>query len=131
MCLTDDAATSILNHMVKYPRVARAPASAAPPSPVFAALGDPTRSAIVGLLAEGDRTVSALANQFPISLQATLKHVAVLERAEVVTRVKSGRTVTVRLHPDGLTEAEEWLHRTRLFWANQLDRLATHFKENP
>jgi DNA-binding transcriptional ArsR family regulator len=100
------------------------------PSLVFAALGDPTRCAIVALLADQDRSVSALAHEFPISLQGTMKHLAVLERAGVVTRTKSGRTVTVRLRHDVLEDAEVWLQRNRLFWTNQLDRLATHFEES-
>ena len=99
-------------------------------APVFAALGDPTRHAMVCLLAERDRSVSELAAEFPISLQGTLKHVAVLERAGIVGRVKSGRTVTVHLERGTLEDAETWLHRTRMFWTNQLDRLATHFEES-
>jgi DNA-binding transcriptional ArsR family regulator len=99
-------------------------------APIFAALGDPTRTAIVGLLAEQDRTVSDLADEFPISLQGTMKHLTVLERAGVVSRTKSGRIVTVRLERDRLEGAEEWLQRTRLFWTGQLGRLASHFEEN-
>jgi hypothetical protein len=49
----------------------------------------------------------------------------------VVSRSKSGRTVTVRLEPDPLEGAEEWLQRNRLFWTGQLGRLATHFEEQP
>lgn len=96
---------------------------------VFAALGDPTRQAMVALLAERDRSVSELAAEFPISLQGTLKHLRVLERAGVVGRAKAGRTVTVHLERDRLEDAEAWLHRTRSFWTHQLDRLATHYEE--
>jgi predicted ArsR family transcriptional regulator len=84
---------------------------------------------MVTLLAERERTVSELAAEFPISLQGTLKHVLVLERAGVVGRAKAGRTVTVSLQRESLASAEEWLHRHRIFWTNQLDRLATHFEE--
>jgi DNA-binding transcriptional ArsR family regulator len=101
------------------------------PASVFAALGDPTRSAIVSLLAEADRSVTALAEEFPISLQGTMKHITVLERAGLVKRSKRGRTVTVRLRRDVLEDAELWLRRNRLFWTNQLDRLASHFEEQP
>lgn len=99
------------------------------PEPVFAALGDPTRSTIVSLLSQGDRTVSALASEFPISLPATLKHLRVLERAGLVQREKTGRTVTVRLDADRLESAELWLQRRRLFWTGQLGRLAERFEE--
>jgi DNA-binding transcriptional ArsR family regulator len=96
---------------------------------VFAALGDPTRQVMVSLLAERDRSVSELAAEFPISLQGTLKHLGVLERAGVIGRAKAGRTVTVHLNRDRLGDAEAWLHRTRSFWTNHLDRLATHYEE--
>ncbi|MGI8949346.1 MAG: ArsR/SmtB family transcription factor [Ornithinimicrobium sp.] len=95
----------------------------------FAALGDPTRTQIVGLLTQGDRTVSELADQFPISLQGTMKHGGVLEGAGLVSRSKSGRTVTVRLDRAQIAAAETWLHRTRTFWTHQLDNLAHSFEE--
>lgn len=91
---------------------------------IFAALGDPRRALLVNLLAQRDRTVSELAAQLPISLPGTLKHLAVLESAGVVSRSKRGRTVTVHLEHEHLRSAEEWLRRTRTFWATQLDNLA-------
>lgn len=94
---------------------------------VFAALGDPTRQRLVELLARRPATVSELAARLPISLPGTLKHLGVLERAGVVTRTKSGRTVTVSLRPEALEEAEAWLHRTRSFWTRRLDDLARSF----
>lgn len=102
-------------------------------SRVFAALGDPRRALIVDLLAQGDRTAGQLAaaldHELPISLQGTLKHIAVLEQAGVVTRVKSGRTVTVQLRRDALGDAEAWLHRTRTFWTARLGSLAASFEK--
>lgn len=98
---------------------------------VFAALGDPRRALIVDLLAQRDRTVSELAGQLPISLPGTLKHLAVLESAGLVSRTKSGRTVTVRLERVPLQTAEEWLHRTRTFWTAQLGSLAQAFEPTP
>lgn len=98
---------------------------------VFAALGDATRRQIVAMLSQGDRTVSALAEALPISMQGTLKHLRVLEESGLVTRSKAGRTVTLRLRPEGINEAEAWLHRTRTFWAAQLTNLADNFEENP
>ncbi|MCK0110749.1 metalloregulator ArsR/SmtB family transcription factor [Ornithinimicrobium sp. F0845] len=102
---------------------------------VFAALGDPRRALIVDLLAQRDQTVSELAAHLPISLPGTLKHLTVLESAGLVTRTKSGRTVTVSLERDRLRAAEDWLHRTRTFWATQLGNLAQSFdptaKEQP
>lgn len=94
---------------------------------VFAALGDPHRQRLVQLLAQRDTSVSELAAQLPISLPGTLKHLGVLERAGVVTRTKTGRTVTVSLRPQALQDAEEWLRRNRTFWTHQLGNLAESF----
>lgn len=98
-----------------------------PSTAVFAALGDPTRQHLVRLLATGESTVSALAAQLPISLPGTLKHLGVLERAGIIDRTKSGRTVTVSLRPQSLAEAEAWLRRNRTFWTQQLGNLADSF----
>jgi DNA-binding transcriptional ArsR family regulator len=96
---------------------------------VFAALGDPTRQRMVELLTQRQRTVSELAGQFSISLPGTLKHLRVLQDVGVVRRTKCGRTVTLQLEPEALGAAEEWLHRTRTFWSQQLGNLAEHFAD--
>lgn len=96
---------------------------------VFAALADENRSAMVSQLARRDRSVSELAGHVAISLPATLKHLKVLEGAGLVTRTKSGRTVTVALRPHALADTEAWLHRTRTFWQGQLGNLAASFEE--
>jgi DNA-binding transcriptional ArsR family regulator len=93
----------------------------------FAALVDPTRRAI---LAQLDRTdgmaISELAEPFAIKLPAVMKHLNVLDGAGLVTRSKSGRTVTVRLRPEPMREAVEWLRRYEHFWSASLDRLAAY-----
>lgn len=100
---------------------------------VFAALGDPRRALLVDLLAQRDQTVSELAAHLPISLPGTLKHLTVLEQAGLVSRTKTGRSVTIHLERDRLHAAEEWLHRTRTFWTAQLGHLAESLttKETP
>ncbi|CAN5353878.1 hypothetical protein BH11ACT8_BH11ACT8_09980 [soil metagenome] len=85
---------------------------------------------LVSALSAGDRTVSELGELLPISLTGTLKHLAVLEDAGLVSRTKAGRVVTVHLESTRLAEAEEWLQRTRLFWTAHLGRLAAHFEED-
>jgi DNA-binding transcriptional ArsR family regulator len=97
------------------------------PGTTFAALGDPVRRRLVGLVAGGTSAPSVLATQVGLSLPGTLKHLAVLERAGLVTRSKAGRTVTVVLRPEPMVEAEEWLQRTRSFWTHQLAGLAGSF----
>ncbi len=98
-------------------------------APLFAALGDRTRTQMVTLLAQRDHTVSELAGQFPISLPGAMKHLGVLERAGLVSRTKAGRTVTISLQRPRLESAEVWLHRHRVFWTDHLARLASHVEE--
>jgi DNA-binding transcriptional ArsR family regulator len=93
----------------------------------FAALVDPTRRAILAQLERKDgASVSELAEPFAIKLPAVMKHLDVLDNAGLVTRSKSGRTVTVRLRPQPMREAMEWLRRYEHFWSASLDRLAAY-----
>ncbi len=93
----------------------------------FAALVDPTRRAILAQLErKGGLSVSELAEPFAIKLPAVMKHLDVLDGAGLVTRSKSGRTVTVQLRPQPMREAMEWLSRYERFWSAGLDRLAAY-----
>jgi len=93
----------------------------------FSALVDPTRRAILARLERGDgASVSELAQPFAIRLPGVMKHLDVLAGAGLVTRSKSGRTVTVRLRPQPMREAMDWLRRYERFWSNRLDRLAVY-----
>jgi DNA-binding transcriptional ArsR family regulator len=93
----------------------------------FAALADPTRRAILARLeSEGEASVSALARPFAIKLPAVMKHLDVLGEAGLVTREKSGRTVTVRLAAEPMREALDWLRRYERFWTTRLERLAAY-----
>src|SRR5882762_3355626 len=93
----------------------------------FAALVDPTRRAILAQLERKDgASISELAEPFTIKLPAVMKHLDVLDDAGLITRSKSGRTVTVRLHPQRMREAIEWLRRYERFWSGSLDRLAAY-----
>jgi DNA-binding transcriptional ArsR family regulator len=93
----------------------------------FAALVDPTRRAILARLERKDGvSVSELAEPFAIKLPAVMKHLEVLDDAGLVTRSKSGRTVTVRLRPQPMRAAMEWLRRYEHFWSGSLDRLAAY-----
>jgi DNA-binding transcriptional ArsR family regulator len=90
----------------------------------FAALGDPTRRAILARLERED--VSDLARPFAIKLPAVMKHLDVLDDAGLITRSKTGRTVTVRLASEPMKEAMNWLRRYERFWSGSLDRLAAY-----
>jgi len=93
----------------------------------FAALVDPTRRAILARLEREDgATVSELAKPFAIKLPAVMKHLDVLDDAGLITRSKVGRTVTVRLSPEPMRAAMEWLRRYERFWSHSLDRLVSY-----
>jgi DNA-binding transcriptional ArsR family regulator len=93
----------------------------------FAALVDPTRRAILARLEREDgASVSELAKPFAIKLPAVMKHLDVLDDAGLITRSKVGRTVTVRLSPQPMRAAVEWLQRYERFWSHTLDRLAAY-----
>lgn len=93
----------------------------------FAALADATRRGILTRLERHDgATVSELATHFTVKLPAVMKHLAVLDEAGLITRSKSGRTVTVRLRPAPMREAVSWLNRYERFWSGSLDRLTAY-----
>ena len=93
----------------------------------FAALVDPTRRAILARLEREDgAAISALARPFVIKLPAVMKHLDVLDDAGLITRSKVGRTVTVRLRPQPMKEAMDWLRRYERFWSKSLDRLVAY-----
>jgi DNA-binding transcriptional ArsR family regulator len=102
----------------------------APLDRVFSALADPTRRALLAQL--GDReavSVSELARPFAMSLPAVMKHLDVLSDAGLVTRTKTGRTVTCQLNAAPMEEAMNWLTRYQIFWTRQLDRLQAFLEE--
>jgi DNA-binding transcriptional ArsR family regulator len=93
----------------------------------FAALVDPTRRAILAHLERKESaSISELAEPFRIKLPAVMKHLDVLADAGLLTRSKSGRTVTVRLKAQPMREAMEWLRAYERFWSPRLDRLASY-----
>jgi DNA-binding transcriptional ArsR family regulator len=90
---------------------------------VYGAIADPTRRAILGVLARGEANVGRLAGRFPMTLAAVSKHVKVLERAGLVERTVLGREHRLRLVPEPLRDASEWLAHYRGFWEGRLEAL--------
>jgi len=90
---------------------------------VYGAIADPTRRAILDILAEGEVNVGSLAERFPISLNGVSKHVKVLERAGLVERTVQGREHRLRLNAEPLREASMWLEHYRTFWDTRLGAL--------
>src|SRR6516225_6811048 len=101
-----------------------------PESPLdrtFAALVEPTRRAILARLEhDGSVSIGELARPFAIKLPGVMKHLDVLGAAGLITRSKTGRTVAVRLAPEPMKEAMDWLRRYERFWSARLDRLAAY-----
>ena len=87
------------------------------------ALSDPTRRKMLARLVEGDSTVSELSEPFEMSLAAVSKHLQVLERANFIQKVKSGRTITCRARLAPLDEVAELLVDLAKYWNSQLDSL--------
>lgn len=98
-------------------------------SVTFAALGDPTRRAILERLAAGEATVNELAEPFPITLQAVSKHLRVLERAGLIERSRSAQLRPSRLRGQALGEAARWLERYRSFWTDSFDDLDRRLRD--
>lgn len=76
---------------------------------VFAALADPTRRAILGLLLEDDMAVSDVAAEFPVSLAAISRHLAVLRDAGLIRQTRQGRIIWCQLDLDALRPAAIWM----------------------
>ncbi|MFG1797203.1 ArsR/SmtB family transcription factor [Nocardia sp. NPDC049149] len=97
-------------------------------SRTFAALADPTRRAMLARLAEGEATVTELAEPFAMSLPAISKHLKVLERAGLITRGRDAQWRPCKLDAAPLGQATDWLDRYRKFWDTRFDRLDEHLK---
>ncbi len=98
---------------------------------VFAALGDPTRRAIVERLARGTMTVGEIAAGFSMSAPAISKHVKILERSGIITREIVGRVHHCRVQPRCMRAAGSWLEAQQRFWNAALDRLAQELCNDP
>ena len=91
---------------------------------VFGALADATRRDIVRRAIGGEEGVAELAGYYPMSFAAVQKHVAVLERAGLVTKQRIGRRKVVRTNLDGLRVARALLDRYEDLWRGRIDRMS-------
>src|SRR4051812_8140771 len=97
---------------------------------VYGAIADPTRRAMLGVLAGGEVNVGMLAQRFPISLNGVSKHVKVLEHAGLVRRSVRGREHWLALRPAPLREASRWLEHYRHFWDVRLKALKDFLEQD-
>jgi DNA-binding transcriptional ArsR family regulator len=90
---------------------------------MFGALADPTRRDIVRRAIDGGEGVAELAGHYPMSFAAVQKHVAVLERAGLVTKQRIGRRKVVRTNLAGVLAARRLLDKYEELWRGRIDRM--------
>lgn len=90
---------------------------------VFAALSDATRRDIVRRAIDGDEGVVEIASHYPVSFAAVQKHIAVLERAGLVVKVRSGRRKVVRTNVEGIRVARRLLDQYEELWRGRIARM--------
>ena len=90
---------------------------------MFGALADTTRRDIVRRAIDGDEGVAELATHYPMSFAAVQKHVAILERAGLVTKRRTGRRKVVRTNLESLRVARRLLDRYEDLWRERIDRM--------
>lgn len=92
----------------------------------FSALADPTRRAILARLAQGETSVTTLAEPFAMSLPAVSRHLKVLESAGLIARGREAQWRPCRLEGAALRDAAAWLEGYRRFWDESFDRLGEY-----
>ena len=98
---------------------------------IFQAIADPTRRAIMVLIAAHAMTPNALAEHFDISRQATSKHIQILNECGLVDQEKDGREIYYQLRIEKMKDIDIWLEQFRKIWEDrysQLDDLLTKLK---
>jgi len=98
---------------------------------VFQAIADPTRRAIILLIALKAMTPNAIAEHFHTSRQAVSKHLRILTECELVKQEQSGREIYYQLNETKMQEIDKWLEQFRQIWEsrfNQLDEVLLTLK---
>jgi len=90
---------------------------------LFGALADPTRRDILRRAIAGSEGVAELADHYPMSFAAVQKHVAILERAGLVTKHRQGRRLVVRIRVEGVRDAQRLLDEYEALWRGRIDRM--------
>lgn len=98
---------------------------------IFQAIADPTRRAIITLIALQAMTPNAIAEHFDTTRQAVSKHLRILTECELVQQEQKGREIYYQLEIEKMKEIDKWLEQFRAIWEtrfNQLDNLLTDLK---
>jgi DNA-binding transcriptional ArsR family regulator len=98
---------------------------------IFGALGDATRRDIVRRGIEGEEGIAELAEHYSMSFAAVQKHIAVLERAGLVSKHRIGRRKVVRTNLEGLRVARRLLDRYEDLWRERVERMNELINESP
>ena len=98
---------------------------------MFGALADVTRRDIVRRALDGEEGVAELAGHYRMSFAAVQKHVAILERAGLVTKVRIGRRKVVRANPEALRVARRLLDQYEELWRGRVDRMTALIADAP
>lgn len=99
---------------------------------IFQAIADPTRRAILALIALQALTPNAMAEKFDMSRQAVSKHIKVLQECELIKPEQSGRQIYYHFNPQRMKEIDNWLAQFRKNWEmqfNQLDNVLATIKK--
>ena len=91
---------------------------------IFQALSDPTRRAMLARMGDGPLPVSDLARPTGLALPTILRHLSVLEAAELIATEKSGRTRMCRARPETMVATMDWMAEQKAQWEARTDRLA-------
>jgi DNA-binding transcriptional ArsR family regulator len=99
---------------------------------IFQAIADPTRRAIITLIALQAMTPNAIAEHFDTSRQAVSKHLRILTECQLIKAQQQGREIYYQLEISKMQEIDKWLEQFRKIWENrfsQLDNLLTTLKQ--
>ena len=100
---------------------------------IFQAIADPTRRAIIALIALQAMTPNAIAENFNMTRQAVSKHLRILTECDLVKQDQQGREIHYSLEINKMKEIDNWLEQYRTIWEdrfNQLDNLLATIKKN-
>ena len=90
---------------------------------IFQAIADPTRRAIIVLIAVQAMTPNAIAQHFDTTRQAISKHLNILAECELLTKKQQGREIYYQLQIDKMKEIDKWLDQFRKIWEQRFDQL--------
>lgn len=93
---------------------------------IFQAIADPTRRAILSLLAFQAMTPGAIAENFDSSRQTISKHIQILTECQLVNQEQKGREIYYHFNPQKMKEVSDWVDQYRKYWDNKLDSLESY-----